>query len=100
VVSASDYEGFGVTLAEAMAGGRPFVSWESGAAPEMAATGGGCLVRSTDEFVEALRRLEDSAARTEMGAIGRAAAPDWSVDAMTDRYLALYRQLLGPRPAP
>jgi len=93
VLSASTYEGFGVTLAEAMAAARPFIAWSTGAAPEMAATGGGIVVRSPEEFVSALKRLADAETRGEMGRHGRAASPEWSFSAMTDRYLALYERL-------
>ncbi len=95
VVSASEYEGFGVTLAEALAAGRPFVTWPAGAAPEMAATGGGLLADSPDAFAAALATLEDEPTRRAIGARGRAASPEWSEAAMARRYLALYERLTG-----
>ncbi|HYK93333.1 MAG TPA: glycosyltransferase family 4 protein [Thermoplasmata archaeon] len=100
VVSGSEYEGFGVTLAEAMAAGRPFVAWDSGAAPEMTATGAGILVRSVEEFAQGLEHLEDPDRRTEVADRARRASADWSTAAMCARYLKLYEALAarGPRP--
>lgn len=93
VVSGSEYEGFGVALAEAMAAGKPFVAWASGAAPEMAATGAGVAVRSIDAFAEGLEQLESASERVARGARARAAAEEWSTAAMCRRYLELYRAL-------
>lgn len=93
ILSGSEYEGFGVTLAEALAAGRPFVAWRTGAAPEMAETGGGRVVGSVEECAAALEDLEDAGRRAAMGARGRAASPEWSEAAMARRYLAIYARL-------
>jgi glycosyltransferase involved in cell wall biosynthesis len=93
VLSASDYEGFGVTLAEALAAGRPFVSFRSGAAPEMAEGGGGRIVRGVEEMTQALRDLEDPATRAAMGRRALDSAPMFSESAMVDRYVELYERL-------
>jgi glycosyltransferase involved in cell wall biosynthesis len=93
IVLGSSYEGFGVTLAEAMAAGKPFVSFPVGAAPEMAATGAGEVVSSVPEFTAALARLAEPAERARRSERARAAAPDWSDEAMLGRYLAAYERL-------
>lgn len=93
VVSASTYEGFGVVLAEAMAARRPFVAWRAGAAIEMAEDGGGLVVDTVSEFIEALQRLDDTATARAMGERGGARADHWSMGRMAREYLALYDAL-------
>lgn len=98
IVSASEYEGFGITIAEALAAGRPFVAWPAGAIPEMGATGAGIVVDSDAAFADALVRLEDDAARAEMGRKGREASKNWSIDTMVSRHLELYRRVMSGAP--
>jgi glycosyltransferase involved in cell wall biosynthesis len=93
VVLGSSYEGFGVTLAESIAAGKPFVSFPVGAAPEMAATGVGEVVPTVTAFAEALSRLSDPAERARRSERARSVAPDWSDEAMLDRYLGVYERL-------
>jgi glycosyltransferase involved in cell wall biosynthesis len=97
VVLGSEYEGFGVVLAESLAAGRPFVSFATGAAIEMAQSGAGRVVQSVDEFGRVLSELEDPALRSRMGAAARRASPEWSEAAMVRKYLALYERLARAR---
>jgi hypothetical protein len=63
----------------------------------MAATGAGEVVSSVPEFTAALARLAEPAERARRSERARAAAPDWSDEAMLDRYLAAYERLATPR---
>lgn len=91
---ASDFEGFGLVLLEAMAAGLPFVSMPCGAAPELAASGAGIVVGSAGEMNGALRALlGDAAARQRMGAAGRAAAAPYTWERIAARYLSLFEEI-------
>jgi alpha-1,3-mannosyltransferase len=87
----SAFEGFGVSLLEAMAAGRPFVAFDTGAARELSRTGAGFCVQNEEEMVE---RLKMPASQLEsMGAVGRAAVREYSPERMVDRYLAVYESI-------
>jgi glycosyltransferase involved in cell wall biosynthesis len=95
---ASDYEGYGLLLLEALGAGKPFIAWRIGAGPELAeATRAGFVVDSVEEFAQRLRELEDPLLAQELSARSRAAAPDYSDERLVDRYEALYRDVLRSR---
>ncbi|HTT26132.1 MAG TPA: glycosyltransferase, partial [Thermoplasmata archaeon] len=95
---ASDYEGYGLLLLEALGAGRPFISWRIGAGPELAeSTGAGFVVDSVEEFAERLHRLEDPSTAASMAERARAAAPEYTDERLVDRYEALYEWVRSRR---
>ena len=85
-------EPFGLSVVEALACGTPVIASNRGSMPELIDHGvTGFLVDSVDEAIDAIGRI---------GEIGRAAcraavSVRFTVDRMADRYLDLYRSLLG-----
>lgn len=98
VVSASAFEGQGLALAEALAHGRPVVSYDVRYGPgDLLAAGGGILVRDGDEtaLADALRRvLRDAALRERLSAEAPAAASVWSATRTIDALAATVRDVL------
>ena len=85
-------EPFGLSVVEAMACGTPVIAYRRGAMPELIRDGvNGFLVDSFDEAVAAIARIAE---------IDRTACRAWveqrfTVERMADRYLELYRELVG-----
>jgi glycosyltransferase involved in cell wall biosynthesis len=95
-------EGLGVALLQAAACGVPIVGGRAGGIPEIVQPGQtGELVEPGDAagLAAALNRLLDSAElRERMGAAGRAwVEAHFSIDAMVDGNLAVYRRLVDAR---
>jgi glycosyltransferase involved in cell wall biosynthesis len=94
-VMPSRTEGFGLTLLEAMAAGLPCIASRVGSLPEV----GGDVVRwvppdDVDALAGAMREL--CGTEPEPGPVERRkrCARQFSRDAMVERYLSVYRQLL------
>ena len=92
-------EGFGLCVAEAMACGQPVVSTRCSALPELVSSGENgflCTMDNVSEIVEKIRWLrEHPAERQAMGEAGRQRIVDhFSLQQMTNSYIALYRELL------
>jgi glycosyltransferase involved in cell wall biosynthesis len=95
-VLGSQYEGFGLGLAEAMAAGLPFLSFDVGAAPTLAEDGGGRIANNEQDFAAILKTIVgDEDIRKTMSAKATVAARKWEWDAVVDRYLEVYKTVLG-----
>jgi glycosyltransferase involved in cell wall biosynthesis len=91
----SEFEGFGVSLLEAMAAGRPFVAFDAGAARELSRTGAGFCVRTEEEMSERMRAL--AAQLGPMGLAAKETAKQYTPDRMIDQYLSLFLALAQRR---
>jgi glycosyltransferase involved in cell wall biosynthesis len=98
-LSASRLEGFGLSVAEAMACGKPVVATNGSSLPELVVDRkGGFLCRMDDvkDFSDKIRKLAaDERLRYDMGAFNRERVEEiFSIEKMTENYLALYHSLL------
>jgi glycosyltransferase involved in cell wall biosynthesis len=85
-------EPFGLSVIEAMACGTPVIAFNRGSMPELIDHGvTGFLVDTLDEAVAAIGRVGE----IDRAACRAAVEARFTVDRMADRYLALYRELLG-----
>lgn len=85
-------EPFGLSVIEAMACGTPVIAVRRGSMPEIVKDGEtGILVRSASEAVTALSRIDG----IDRAACRRDVEERFSVEAMADRYVELYRRILG-----
>ena len=85
-------EPFGLSVVEAMACGTPVIARPLGSMPELIVDGvTGFLVDSPAEAVRAIERLPE----IDRAACRAHVAERFTVERMADRYLALYREILG-----
>ena len=85
-------EPFGLSVVEALASGTPVIASNRGSMPELIDHGvTGFLVNSVDEAVEAIGRISE----INRAACRAAVSARFTVDWMADRYVELYRSLLG-----
>jgi len=85
-------EPFGLSVIEAMACGTPVIAMNRGSMAELIEHGvTGFLVDDLDGAAQAIARIDE----IDRAACRAAVAARFTVDRMADRYLSLYRQLIG-----
>ena len=85
-------EPFGLSVVESLACGTPVIATNRGSMPELVEHGvTGFLVDSIEKAAQAIERIGD----IDRGACRAAVAARFTVDRMADRYLDLYRSIVG-----
>jgi glycosyltransferase involved in cell wall biosynthesis len=99
-VNPSRWEGFGLTLLEALAAGLPCIASRVDSLPEV---GGDFVTWTAPDDAEglcaAMRRASSAPGPPVAAGRQRAYVGRFSQESMAERYLALYRDLTGPTPA-
>jgi glycosyltransferase involved in cell wall biosynthesis len=95
----SRLEGFGLSVAEAMACEKPVVATNCSSLPELVADGKGgflCRMDDVDDFAEKIRHLAaDENLRLEMGLFNRKRVEEkFTIEKMTQGYLQVYRSII------
>jgi glycosyltransferase involved in cell wall biosynthesis len=86
-------EPFGLSVIEAMACGTPVIAIDRGSMPELITPETGILVKSAGEAITALGEIDG----IDRAACRRHVEAHFSVEAMADKYIALYEQVLAQR---
>ncbi len=84
-------EPFGLSVIEAMACGTPVIAIDRGSMPELITPETGILVKSAGEAITALGEIDG----IDRAACRRHVEAHFSVEAMADKYIALYERILS-----
>lgn len=85
-------EPFGLSVIEAMASGTPVIATRRGSMPELIEHGvNGLLVDNAEEAIAALERIGE----IDRSAVRKSVAQKFTVDRMAERYIELYRHIVG-----
>lgn len=94
-VLASQFEGYGLVLLEAMAAGLPFVATRAGTAPELAALGAGISVATWEEMADNIALLLPDPARLRaMSEAGRRHARGFTKERLAADHEAFYERVI------
>ncbi|MCH5222374.1 MAG: glycosyltransferase family 4 protein [Muribaculaceae bacterium] len=101
-VLSSKFEGFGLTIIEAMAVGLPVVSYECPCGPKDVISDGrdGFLVKTGDEQALAekiIYLIENPQVRKQMGAAAKLKSLDYSIERITQMWMELFNSLIENR---
>ena len=96
-ISASEYEGFGLTVCEAMAAGCAVVAVENSSIPEVVGDAGMLVARSDPQLLAAAlgRLVAEPETRAALGAAARARAARFTWEETARRTRAVYDEVLG-----
>jgi glycosyltransferase involved in cell wall biosynthesis len=94
-VSPSRYEGFGITLLEALASGLPLVATDTGISSQVVEENKNGFIVDHDNMYDAiLKLLRDKGLRTRMGRRSREIARDYSWSSAAKRMISVYEELI------
>ena len=96
-VLTSRYEGFSLSLIEAMSQGLVPISFSVGVAPEIIRNGeNGFIVHNVEEAEEKIKKLlNDTALRHRLALAAKETAKQFSSDIMIDKTIELYKEILN-----
>ena len=96
-VLTSRYEGFSLSLIEAMSQGLVPISFSVGIAPEIIRNGeNGFIVHNVEEAEEKIKKLlNDTALRHRLALAAKETAKQFSSDIMIDKTIELYKEILN-----
>jgi glycosyltransferase involved in cell wall biosynthesis len=98
-LTASRLEGFGLSVAEAMACGKPVIATNTSSLPELVVDGKGgflCEMDNVMDFADKITLLAgDEALRHEMGVFNRRRVEEnFTIEKMTKEYVKIYQSIL------